>query len=71
MSCPIKINSNTIELTVHTSCYCALDLLCVTPKTDTLPQDHHILAITYVCTKLFSATKSRKKFPTANNGNCI
>ena len=30
MSCSIKVNSNTIELTVHTSCYCALDLLCVT-----------------------------------------
>ena len=29
MSCPIKVNSNTIELTVHTSCYCVLDLLCV------------------------------------------
>ena len=29
MSCPIKSNSNTIELTVHTSCYCVLDLLCV------------------------------------------
>ena len=29
MSCPIKVNSNTIELTVHTSCYCFLDLLCV------------------------------------------
>ena len=28
MSCPIKVNSNTIELTVHTSCYCVLDLLC-------------------------------------------
>ena len=27
--CPIKSNSNTIELTVHTSCYCFLDLLCV------------------------------------------
>ena len=31
MSCPIQVNSNTIELTVHDSCYCALDLkLCVT-----------------------------------------
>ena len=30
MLCPIKVNSNTIELTVHTSCYCVLDLLCVT-----------------------------------------
>ena len=29
MLCPIKANSNTIELTVHTSCYCILDLLCV------------------------------------------
>ena len=29
MLCPIKSNSNTIELTVHTYCYCVLDLLCV------------------------------------------
>ena len=29
MLCTIKVNSNTIELTVHTSCYCVLDLLCV------------------------------------------
>ena len=27
--CPIKVNSNTIELTVPTSCYWVLDLLCV------------------------------------------
>ena len=27
--CPIKVNSNTIEITGHTSCYCILDLLCV------------------------------------------
>ena len=27
--CPIKVNTSTIELTVHTSCYCILDLLCV------------------------------------------
>ena len=26
MLCPIKVNSNTIELRVHTSCYCVLDL---------------------------------------------
>ena len=26
MSCPSKVNSNTIELTVHTPCYCILDL---------------------------------------------
>ena len=31
MLCPIKVNSNTIELTVQTSCYCVLDLLCVKP----------------------------------------
>ena len=30
MSCPIKFNSNTIELIAHTSCYCILDLLRVT-----------------------------------------
>ena len=29
VSCTIKVNSNTIELTMHTSCYCVLDLLCV------------------------------------------
>ena len=29
MLCPIKVNSETIELTVHTSCYSVLDLLCV------------------------------------------
>ena len=29
MSCHIKVNSSTIELTVHLSCFCALDLLCV------------------------------------------
>ena len=28
--CPVKINNNTIELTVHTFCYWVLDLLCVT-----------------------------------------
>ena len=30
MSCPIKEDSNKIELTVHTSCYCVSNLLCVT-----------------------------------------
>ena len=30
MSCPIKVNSKTIELTLQPSCYCVLDLLCVT-----------------------------------------
>ena len=29
MSCSIQVKSNTIELTVHTSCYWVLDLLCV------------------------------------------
>ena len=28
--CLIKVNSKTIEITMHTSCYCILDLLCVT-----------------------------------------
>ena len=27
MSCPTKVSSNTIKLTVHISCYRALDLL--------------------------------------------
>ena len=30
--CLIKVNSKTIELTAHTSCYCAFDLLCVSCK---------------------------------------
>ena len=29
MLCPIKVNSKTIELTVHAFCYCVLALLCV------------------------------------------
>ena len=29
MLCPIKTNSNTIEHSVHTSCFQVLDLLCV------------------------------------------
>ena len=28
MLCPIKNNSNTIELTVHRTCYWVIDLLC-------------------------------------------
>ena len=28
-TCPIEVNSNTIELTVRTSCNCVLDLVCV------------------------------------------
>ena len=28
MWCPIKVSTNTIELTVHTSCYCILEKLC-------------------------------------------
>ena len=46
MSCYIKVNSNTIELTVHTFCYCILDLLCVNSLNQacillTLSLDHH------------------------------
>ena len=29
MLCPVKVNSNTMKFTVHTSCYSILDLLCV------------------------------------------
>ena len=29
MLCSIKVNSNTVELTVQTFCYCVLDSLCV------------------------------------------
>ena len=29
MACPVQVNSNTIELTVHNYFYCVLDLLCV------------------------------------------
>ena len=29
MLCPIKVDSNTVKLRVHNSCYCVLDLLCV------------------------------------------
>ena len=29
MLCPIQVDSNTIELTVHTCCYYVFDLLCV------------------------------------------
>ena len=36
MSCPIKVNSSTIELTVHTSCYYIKDLLCVAIKNSDL-----------------------------------
>ena len=27
--CLMKVNNNTIELKVHTSCYCVSELLCV------------------------------------------
>ena len=32
MSCPIKVNSNTIELIMHNSCHCVLDLRCNQPS---------------------------------------
>ena len=35
MSCLINVNSNTIELTMHTSCYCDLDILSVTTNCST------------------------------------
>ena len=47
--CPMKSNSNTIELTVHTSCIGVLDLLCVNImfgkgyfQIDILRQEHRI-----------------------------
>ena len=39
MSCPFKVNNNTIEITVHTTCYCILDLLCVTEKDNKKKQE--------------------------------
>ena len=40
MSCPIKNNTNTIELTVHTSCYWGLRLtLCYLTNPDNLAND--------------------------------
>ena len=36
MSRPIKANNNTIELTVHISSFCVLDLLCVNYKVNFL-----------------------------------
>ena len=32
VSCPIIDNTNTIELTLHTSCYYVLNLLCITKR---------------------------------------
>ena len=32
--CPIKVHCNTIELTMHTSCFCASYLLCVIKETE-------------------------------------
>ena len=45
MSCSVKVNSNTVELTVeltvHTSCYCVLDLtLCY--NVDTLKDNFSV-----------------------------
>ena len=39
MLCPVKVNSITIELTVHTSCYC-LDLLCVKMLVDYFTENY-------------------------------
>ena len=38
--CPIKVNSNTIELGLHTSCYCVLDLFCVVKRCLLTRGDH-------------------------------
>ena len=41
--CPIKVKSNTIELIIHTPCYCVLGLLCV--SFDKLNNTHLLLQI--------------------------
>ena len=62
MLCLIKINSNTIELTLHTSCYCVSDLLCVKamdqrlwnpPTRSVLPGLNHCfpLSLVWICMK--------------------
>ena len=43
MSYPIKNNSNTIELTLHTSCYFVLDLLCVSIKESKRTDDSNLI----------------------------
>ena len=55
--CPFKVNSITIELTVHTSCYCILDLLCVNSKhVETFYRN--LVATNFSC-KTFSAEIQR------------
>ena len=49
MLCPIIINSITIEFTMHTSCYCIIDLLCVN-KTDVYNKVTDMyLSVTLIC----------------------
>ena len=55
MSCPIKINSNTIELTVHNSRYWVLDLLCVKPANLTFGVEFFFLVFT-IQLRMFSLT---------------
>ena len=41
MLCPIRFNSNTIELTVPTSCYLVLDLICVKGTMSVYAVEHY------------------------------
>ena len=50
--CPIKVNSNTIELIVHNSYYCVLDLLC---------HSHFILSLQDQCSS--SCTENEIRNP--------
>ena len=68
---PDKYNSNTIELTLYPSCYCVLDLLCVTWVMDGLRlaqtqtsliflQDPKNKSVIYCDQKLKALTKKKK-----------
>ena len=43
MECPIKVDSNAI--TMHTSCYCTLDLLCVSINNQLVKNDAHEVVV--------------------------
>ena len=67
VSCPFKSNSNTIELTVHTSCFGVINLLCVTPSPPTAWR--HFLMFPYKKTSLtrfLSSSSLFCRFPRLN-----
>ena len=47
--CPFKVNSNTIELIVHTPCCCVLDLLCLKMIDSASPIQFGYLIISMQC----------------------